>query len=64
MVNGYMRSFSTREEALAHAVERNPEADAPLAYLAVYGPEDDYAVVDRETAEELGDGDIERVRVR
>jgi hypothetical protein len=31
MGNGYMRSFPTREEALAHAVEKNLEADSPLA---------------------------------
>jgi hypothetical protein len=64
MVNGYMRSFSTREEVLAHAVEKNVEADSPLAFVAVYGPEDgSYAVVDAETALDLGDGDIDKVRV-
>lgn len=47
--NYYVRTFATRHEALAHAVEKNVEADAPLAYLAVHGLEDDYAVVDAET---------------
>jgi hypothetical protein len=60
----YLRFFGTREAALAHAVEKNLEADAPLAFVAVHGPEDDYAVVDAETAAELGDGDVERVRLR
>jgi hypothetical protein len=59
----YLRFFATREAALAHAVEKNLEADAPLAYIAVHGPEDDYAVVDTETALDLGDGDIDSVRV-
>jgi hypothetical protein len=60
----YVKLFSTREEALAHAVTMTLEADVPLAYLAVHGPDDDFAVVDAETACDLGDGDIERVRVR
>lgn len=60
----YLRCFAIREAALAHAVEKNLEADAPLAYLAVHGPDDDYAVVDAETARDLGDGDPEKVRVQ
>jgi hypothetical protein len=49
MGKGYVRFFAAREEALAHAVEKNLEADAPLAYLAVYGPSDDFVVVDAES---------------
>lgn len=59
----YLRFFATKLEALAHAVEKNLEADA-IAYVTVYGPDADFAVVDLETAQELGDGDIDRVRVR
>ena len=36
-MGNYMRLFATREEALAHAVEQNVEADA-LAFVPVYGP--------------------------
>jgi hypothetical protein len=64
MGNGYIRFFATREEALAHAVEKNVEADSPLAFVAVYGPSDDYVVVDAETALDLGDDDIEKVKVQ
>jgi hypothetical protein len=64
MSKSYLRFFVTREEALAHAVEMTLEADVPLAYLAVHGPEDNFAVVDAETALGLGDGDLDCVRVR
>jgi hypothetical protein len=60
------RLFDSLDEGRGarHAVEMNLKVDAPLAYLAAHGPEDNYAVMDAETALDFRDGDIERVRLR
>jgi hypothetical protein len=55
---GYCQFFDTEDEAIEHCREVNHRLDSksPECCAVVDGPEDNYAVVDLETARELLDG--------